>query len=106
MQSCLDSGWIRLSKDLRCLFRSHMRVTGTGRLFVVEQEGRIRVVRNGDVEEIPFPRRFQPCSLLRRTGLAQRGLSSRLRQQAVFLCKLYGQSRGHGHQPFHHDCES
>ena len=27
---------------------------GTERLFVVEQEGRIRVVRNGDVEEIPF----------------------------------------------------
>ncbi len=27
---------------------------GTGRLFVVEQEGRIRVVRNGEVEETPF----------------------------------------------------
>ena len=27
---------------------------GTGRIFVVEQEGRIRLIRNGIVEEIPF----------------------------------------------------
>ena len=58
---------------------------GSGRLFVTERAGVIRIVRNGVVLPTPFLDITGRPGTAGEPGLAQRGVSARLRSQATFL---------------------
>ena len=69
-------------------FSSPVHVTAPpgddARVMVVEQDGRIRVVRDGEVLDRAVPRHPQPGDRRRRAGAALAGLRARLRESGRF----------------------
>ena len=78
-----------------------MQFAPDGRLFVCEQGGRLRVIKNGALLSTPFL--TVTVEFLRRARPARRRLRSGLRRQPVRLRLLHGHQPGHPqpHQPLH-----
>ena len=74
-------------------FELPVRITnagdGSGRLFVVEQKGRIRIVKDGAVFDTPFLDLSERISCCGERGLLGRRFPSGLCRQTAFLRKLH-----------------
>ena len=80
---------------------------GSRRLFIVEQRGRIRIVKNGTLLSTPFLDISGRRAMLRRAGLAQRRFPARLCGEGPLLRQLHPPvGRRHDDRPLRRDRRS